>query len=99
MSIYKMWESAKRPPEWGRWEEFRAWCIANRYKAEYGYKGEFAPENLLIAIPGNEPSEPELNFNSLMRLKLDDLKQIALEKGIESGETKREIASLIIGGE
>jgi hypothetical protein len=93
-----MWENAYKnkalPKEWTRWEDFRAWVLANQYKAEYGYKGEFTPDGCLKAIPGKEP-----DFNSLMRLKLDELKQLALEKGIEAGETKREIANQILGGE
>jgi hypothetical protein len=56
MSLIKMWEEAyankKLPEEWNKWDKFRAWAIANRYKAEYGYKGEFNPEGCLKAMPG-----------------------------------------------
>lgn len=61
MSLIKMWEEAyvakKLPEEWNKWDNFRTWAIANRYKAEYGYKGEFNPEGCLKAMPGY--TEPE----------------------------------------
>lgn len=98
MTARQLWNDARKnnklPPEWKTWAEFRAWVNANKYKADYGYRGEFTPECLLKEIPGNEP-----DFNQLMRMKLGDLKQLATEKGIEAGETKREIANQILGGE
>ena len=55
-SLYKTWEGAQKskalPPEWDNWEDCRAWVITNRYKMEYGYKGEFSPQGCLKAIPG-----------------------------------------------
>lgn len=62
MTLFKMWENAyinkTLPPEWPIWEEFRTWAINNRYKAEYGYKGEFNPQGCLKAMP--DYSEPIL---------------------------------------
>lgn len=61
MTVFQMWEDARKqntlPKEWARWVDFRTWVIANRYKAEYGYKGEFAPDSLLNAIPGYEAKD------------------------------------------
>jgi hypothetical protein len=61
MTLFKMWENAyinkTLPPEWPIWEAFRTWAINNRYKAEYGYKGEFSPEGCLKAMP--EPEETQ----------------------------------------
>lgn len=55
MSLLKMWEEAYEkkilPPEWSTWEAFRAWAIMNKYKIEYGYKGEFSPQGCLKAMP------------------------------------------------
>lgn len=55
-SLYRTWEEASKkralPPEWDNWEDCRAWVITNRYKMEYGYKGEFSPQGCLKAIPG-----------------------------------------------
>ena len=55
-SLHKTWEEAHKkkalPPEWEQWESCRAWAIENRYKMEYGYKGEFNPQGCLKAIPG-----------------------------------------------
>lgn len=155
MSLFKMWEDAlkagKLPKEWAKWDSFRAWAIKNKYKAEYGYKGEFTPEGCLKAMPDYQPSETERlkqnvvsgemtinsvrnevelesisegdetlveyeiigidlgdgpdktgvvnNLNSLMRMRLDELKQLAIDKEIDIGEatTKKEIATLICG--
>ena len=55
MSLFKIWQSQKKPKEWQEWEDFRSWAIENRYKAEYGYKGEFAPNSLLKAMPDYKP--------------------------------------------
>jgi len=56
MTLFKMWENAyinkTLPPEWPIWEKCRTWAIINRYKAEYGYKGEFSPQGCLKAMPG-----------------------------------------------
>ena len=53
MSLFKIWKSEKSK-EWKTWEDFRTWAINNRYKAEYGYKGEFKPDNLLKSMPGEK---------------------------------------------
>jgi hypothetical protein len=64
MSLFKMWEETKMnkklPQEWDNWCDFRTWAIANRYKAEYGYKGEFNPEGCLKAMPGYKEEKPLL---------------------------------------
>ena len=106
MSLFKMWEETKMnkklPQEWDNWCDFRTWAIANRYKAEYGYKGEFNPKGCLKAMPDYK-SEPDktvykADFNSLMRLKVDELKELAAKLGIEVGDnaTKREMSNLIV---
>lgn len=55
-SLYKTWEEGHKgkslPAEWEKWESCRTWAIENRYKMEYGYKGEFNPQGCLKAIPG-----------------------------------------------
>ena len=61
-SLYKTWEEGHKrkalPPEWEKWESCRAWAIENRYKMEYGYKGEFSPQGCLKVIPGYvEPAQ------------------------------------------
>lgn len=61
-SLYKNWEEAHRkktlPSEWKTWEACRAWAIENRYKMEYGYKGEFSPQGCLKTMPGYvEPAQ------------------------------------------
>ena len=61
MSLFKIWQSEKKPKEWQELEDFRSWAIENRYKAEYGYKGEFTPNSLLKAMPDyNPPKEIEV---------------------------------------
>lgn len=120
MSLFKMWEETKMnkklPQEWDNWCDFRTWAIANRYKAEYGYKGEFNPKGCLKAMPdykdgfdvdsviadefATEPDKTvyKADFNSLMRLKVDELKELAAKLGIEVGDnaTKREMSNLIV---
>ena len=60
-SLFKTWENAHSkktlPPEWETWEACRAWAIENRYKTEYGYKGEFSPEGCLKAMPEQEETQ------------------------------------------
>lgn len=105
MSLFKTWEqhyiNGTLPKEWPIWEDCRTWAINNRYKMEYGYKGEFSPEGCLKAMPGYvEPGNTEdvYDFDKLMRMKLDELKQLAINEGIKVGEaaTKKEIANSII---
>ena len=54
LSLYAMWLEAYKkgelPPEWRLAHNFLTWATANGYRTEYGYKGEFMPENLLEAI-------------------------------------------------
>lgn len=61
MSLFKMWEDAfvnkTLPTEWPIWEDFRTWAINNRYKSEYGYKGEFSPQGCLKAMPSYEATQ------------------------------------------
>jgi len=56
MTLFKTWEqhyiNGTLPKEWQTWGECRTWAINNRYKMEYGYKGEFTPEGCLKAMPG-----------------------------------------------
>lgn len=107
MTARKMWNAARirgnLPHEWNTWEKFRAWVNDNQYKASYGYQGEFTPENLLKATRGSDKTTATTGgeFHSLMRMRLDELKRLAIEKGFEINEaaTKKEIATLICGGE
>lgn len=110
MTVHEMWNQAKRnnnlPSEWPTWPEFRTWVNNNRYKAEYGYKGEFNPEGCLRAIPvagidmSSLPDKTvyKADFNSLMRMKLEELKELASKLGIDTTETstKKEISTLIV---
>ena len=61
-SLYRTWEEASKkralPPEWDNWEDCRAWVITNRYKMEYGYKGEFSPQGCAKAMPGYVEPNP-----------------------------------------
>ena len=64
MSLFKTWEehyiNGTLPKEWPIWEDCRTWAINNRYKMEYGYKGEFSPDGCLKAMPGYvEPGNTE----------------------------------------
>lgn len=62
-SLYAIWLDAHEknalPPEWALFIVFRSWAIENGYKAEYGYEGEFAADNLIAALPGATTAEPE----------------------------------------
>lgn len=46
----KNWEAGTLPPEWENAGDFLGFATANGYKPEFGYDGEFNPENLLAAI-------------------------------------------------
>jgi hypothetical protein len=62
MTLFKTWEqhyiNGTLPKEWQTWGECRTWAINNRYKMEYGYKGEFSPQGCLKAMPGYKEEEP-----------------------------------------
>ncbi len=52
-SLYAMWLEAHKmnalPAEWKLAHNFLTWATTNGYKPEYGYEGEFTPDNLLAA--------------------------------------------------
>ena len=81
MTLIQMWEEAKKdnklPKEFERWEDLRTWAITNRYKAEYGYKGEFTPEGCLKAMP-----------DYVEKIKKLPEKESVIEKGEEDASKK-----------
>lgn len=93
-SLYQIWLEAHNKgilaQEWRLARDFLAWATANKYKAEYGYKGEFAPENLLAKIPrADKPKD-------LSEMKVGELRELANEKGIDvKGLKKDEIIKAI----
>jgi len=81
MTLIEMYEEAKKnnklPKEFERWEDLRTWAITNRYKAEYGYKGEFTPEGCLKAMP-----------DYVEKIKKLPEKESVIEKGEEDASKK-----------
>lgn len=57
LSLYAMWLEAHNrnalPAEWKLAHNFLTWATKNGYKTEYGYEGEFTPDNLRAAILKN----------------------------------------------
>ena len=104
MTARKMWNIARRnnklPLEWSTWAEFRAWVNANGYKAEYGYKGEFSPENLLKSIPKTESDVSQSWKETIFDVNgtVENLKKYAAKSNIDLGKarTKKEIIDAIM---
>lgn len=100
-SLYALWLETNKngalPQEWRLAHNFLTWATANGYKVEYGYKGEFTPDNLKQAIQGAETERvPDpvcelVNNNTLAALK-------EMAKGIDLGKAtrKEDIARLIV---
>lgn len=61
LSLYAMWLEAHNrnvlPAEWKLAHNFLTWATKNGYKTEYGYEGEFAPDNLRAAILGAKDAD------------------------------------------
>lgn len=109
-SLYQIWLEAHNKgilaQEWRLARDFLAWATANKYKAEYGYKGEFAPENLLVAIPKAKSGEKEierfaaamtsyvtgaLDVETLSKMKVPELKELAEKMEIDlKGITRKD---------
>ncbi len=114
MSLYQMWLKAHNtsalPPEWELAHNFLTWATANKYKAEYGYEGDFTPDNLKNAIMKNsgngkkESGEPDASdeLPSAEALKnsmnKDALIELAKEKEVQISDTdtKQQIAEKIV---
>ena len=54
-NLYSMWKDAWErkilPQEWLFADDFLTWATQNGYKVEFGYDGDFTPENCLAATP------------------------------------------------
>jgi hypothetical protein len=107
--LYDMFGDAKRrgalPREWRTIGDFMAWARENKYEARYGYKGEFCPESLKLAMLPERPANdlPELDAETLVKKNnLESLKTMAAGLGINceaaGADTKRKIAELIANG-
>lgn len=104
MSLFKMWEDAfinkKLPKEWNKWDNFRSWAITNRYKAEYGYKGEFSLEGCLKAMPKTESGVSQSWKETIFDVNgtVENLKKYAAKSNIDLGKarTKKEIIDAIM---
>lgn len=101
--LYDIWNDAKRrgmKPAWANIGEFIAWARDAGYKAAYGYKGEFTPQSLKLAIPKAPPiitEKPKGADDLVKTMKLDELKELAADMEIElkGATTKKEIAEKI----
>lgn len=93
-SLYGIWLEAHNKgilaQEWRLAHIFIEWATANKYKAEYGYKGDFTPENLIKKIP--EADKPKEQYNEAMcHMKVAELKELAEEKEIDiKGLTRKD---------
>ncbi len=110
MSLYSIWLEAHDKgilaPEWNLAHNFLTWATANGYKPEYGYKGKFTPENLLVAIPKAKSGEKEierfaaamtsyvtgaLDVETLSKMKVPELKELAEKMEIDlKGITRKD---------
>lgn len=108
--LYGVWNDAKRRginPAWANVGQFIAWAHEAGYKAAYGYKGEFTPENLKFAIPQPKIENfaaamtsyvtGKADMETLLKMKVVELKELAADMDIElkGATTKKEIAEKI----
>lgn len=101
-NLYSMWkdawQSGKLPSDWPMADSFLTWATKNGYKVEYGYEGDFTPENCLAAIPDISGTvSGNLDADTLTKMKIAELKQLAADLGLDVGavSTKQEIAEII----
>jgi hypothetical protein len=99
-----MWLEAHKknalPPEWRLAHNFLTWATANEYKTEYGYKDEFTPGNLLMAMKGDD--KDALEVESLVKNHTAaELKKITEVMGVDIGKStkKEDIAKLIVAAD
>ena len=93
MSLYSLWLDAHDKgilaSEWKLAHNFLTWATKNGYKPEYGYEGDFTPENLLAAMPKEEESQDDV-FD-LSKMKVVELKELAEKMEIDiKGITRKD---------
>ncbi len=106
-NLYSKWLEAHDKgiiaPEWKQAHIFLTWATAKKYKPEYGYEGDFTPENLLAAIPKGKETEKEtldaaMNEETLSKMTVADIKELAekMEIDLKGLKRKDEIINAIL---
>lgn len=91
MSLYKVWATGKRHPAWPDFPAFRDWTLREGWLEEYGFEGEFTPENLKLAIQKKEPGiDPKKDCPVLKPTKSLDQAQKLIEQPQRGKKAKKE---------